>query len=287
MNPLPGIRLTLVTPEVLTPYSGMIPGYVSGFYSKDDCHIDLVKLARFANARLVLGEAEGIDVKSRTIRLLNRPDLAYDVLSLNVGITPSAEEVEGAKDYCIPVKPINTFAARFEQLLNKATLEDKPMKVVVVGGGAGGVEIACALKYRIMEERSKLEMRNPVSVVLVSKGPILNGLADYARKSFKSLLVSRKIEVVEEAVAFVGPNNLSLRNGDQISFDACLWCTQASAPAWLADCGLKVDDKGFLLVNEYLQVDDGPSEIFAVGDAATSTKYPRPKAGVYAVRAVG
>jgi selenide,water dikinase len=42
---------------------GMLPGYVSGFYSYDDCHIDLARLAAFAKARLIHAEANGIDTQ--------------------------------------------------------------------------------------------------------------------------------------------------------------------------------------------------------------------------------
>lgn len=68
--------------------------------------------------------------------------------------------------------------------------------------------------------------------------------------------------------------------------DACVWCTQASAAPWFADSGLPVDSEGFIAVNEYLQLDGGPGNVFAAGDASGSKKFPRPKAGVYAVRAV-
>jgi hypothetical protein len=43
----------------------MLPGYVSGFYSYDDCHIDLARLAAFAKARLIHAEANGIDTLVR------------------------------------------------------------------------------------------------------------------------------------------------------------------------------------------------------------------------------
>ena len=63
MRPLPGVRLTLVTRDMHTPYSGMLPGYISGFYSYDDCHIDLAGLASFAKARVIHQEASEIDAK--------------------------------------------------------------------------------------------------------------------------------------------------------------------------------------------------------------------------------
>ena len=289
MHRLAGVRLTLITPEVLTPYSGMVPGYVSGFYTHEDCHIDLIRLARFADARLVLARAKGIDTAAREVELEgDRPNIAYDVLSLNVGITPSMEPVDGAKANCIPVKPITTFSARFEKILHEAISNDSPMRVAVVGGGAGGVELACALRYRLIKERSEAGIDEPLSIVLVSKGPILKGLASYARRAFAKLLKDRNIEVIESegGVAAAASKRLTLSDGSSVAFDVCLWCTHAEAPRWLSYSGLRVDEQGFVLVNENLQVEGGPPEIFAVGDAATSVVHPRPKAGVYAVRAV-
>jgi selenide,water dikinase len=54
MNPLPGTRVTLITPDPVTPYTGMLPGLIAGHYRRDELMIDLVRLARFAGARLIL-----------------------------------------------------------------------------------------------------------------------------------------------------------------------------------------------------------------------------------------
>jgi len=67
MRPMPGVRLTLVTRDVETPYSGMLPGYVAGHYSFAECHIDLIRLARFAGARLIHDEAIGLDRVGRRV----------------------------------------------------------------------------------------------------------------------------------------------------------------------------------------------------------------------------
>jgi selenide, water dikinase len=49
-NSVPNLRLTLISDVEDTPYSGMLPGYIAGFYSYSQCHINLRKLAMSAQA---------------------------------------------------------------------------------------------------------------------------------------------------------------------------------------------------------------------------------------------
>ena len=78
MNPMPGVRLTLVTPSHETPYSGMLPAYCAGMYTREECHIDLARLASFANANVVYAAATGIDRKQKLVRLSgNHPPVSF------------------------------------------------------------------------------------------------------------------------------------------------------------------------------------------------------------------
>lgn len=126
----------------------MLPGFVSGCYTFDECHIDLVRLARYANARLLHAEAAGVDTLAQEVQLRGRPPIAYDVLSLNVGITPVLSHVPGAVEHAIPVKPIDVFRDKLDALLERARRCDGEFRVAVVGAGPGGVELACALQHR-------------------------------------------------------------------------------------------------------------------------------------------
>ncbi|MEX2473812.1 MAG: bifunctional NADH dehydrogenase FAD-containing subunit/selenide, water dikinase SelD, partial [Marinobacter sp.] len=119
MNPVPGVRLTLICRDTHTPYSGMLPGYVAGHYSYDDVHIDLSRLAEFAGARFYRDEAIGLDRGNKRVRCRSRPDVPYDLLSVNIGSSPRVEEVRGAADHAVPVKPITGFNARWLTLLSR------------------------------------------------------------------------------------------------------------------------------------------------------------------------
>src|SRR5260370_4037977 len=96
MRPMPGVGLTLISRDVETPYSGMLPGYVAGLYRFDECHIDLVRLARFAGARLIHDEAIGLDRNARQVLCRGHPPIPYDLVSLDIGSTPPPHAVPRA-----------------------------------------------------------------------------------------------------------------------------------------------------------------------------------------------
>src|SRR3990167_8051436 len=149
MQPVPGVRLTVICTDMHTPYSGMLPGYVAGHYDYDAVHIDLSRLAVFAGARLYRDEAIGLDRIHRKVLCRNRPPVPYDVLSINTGSTPQLEVVPGALENTIAVKPIGRYNDRWLALM--ARVRDHPGKltVAVVGAGAGGVELLLAMQFRL------------------------------------------------------------------------------------------------------------------------------------------
>src|ERR687889_864630 len=138
MREEPGVRVTLIARDLETPYSGMLPGYVAGLYSFIECHINLVRLARFAGARLIHDEAVGLDRAARHVRCRDHPPFRYDIVSLDIGSVPRSDDVPGAAEHTVAVKPIDRFGRRWEALLARAA-SMRQLRLAMVGGGAGGV----------------------------------------------------------------------------------------------------------------------------------------------------
>lgn len=277
MKPVPGLRLTIVTSSSRTPYSGMLPGYVEGVWHDEDLHIDLRHLAQAANARIIVATVTGINADLKQIHFDDRPALDFDVLSLNIGGQPNINSIKGAANNTIPVKPIAGFQARFEALF----AQPLPRKLAVIGGGAAGCELALALITRWI-----FETGSPPDMTIISQSHKL--MPQMAPRA--GALVEKKLRVcgaqiiLGQAVLSVESEILTLDNQQTVSFDACFLVTQVAAPDWLGASGLQLDKNGFVAVNETLQSVTHPY-IFAAGDVASISQTPRPKAGVFAVRA--
>ncbi len=278
MRPADGVRLTLVTRDVETPYSGMLPGYVAGHYSFDECHIDLVRLARFAGARLIHDEAIGLDRAARRVVCRAHPPIRYDLLSLDIGSTPRLHDVPGAAEHTVSVKPIARFAARWEALLERAR-DLGHIRLAIVGGGAGGVELALSAEHRL---RGLLGAAPEVT--LVTREGLLPSHNAATRRRFEIIFRERGIRIVtHNPVQRVEPGHLIAADGSTIGFDEALWVTEAVGAPWLAKTGLPLDERGFLIIDERLN-SPADSAVFAAGDIATMPAHRREKAGVYAVR---
>lgn len=278
------VEITLVSPDRHTPYSGMLPGLVAGHYTFEQSHIDLQPLAAWAGARLILQQAGALDAARRVVTLADGSELGYDILSIDVGSVPLAQDVPGVADHAIPVKPVRGFLAAWAQL--QAQVRAGAVRgIAVVGGGAAGVEMLLAMQYRLAQ-------LNPPFVpafALVTDTPQV--LPQHAR-GVRSVLERRLAQcgvTVHRAlrVSRVMADALIGRTTDgqeqRVAADAVLWVTGAAPPAWLADSGLALNDKKFININNNLQSSSNDS-VFAAGDCATIAGANYPKSGVYAVR---
>lgn len=286
MNPEPGVRLTLICRDTHTPYSGMLPGYVAGHYTYDEVHIDLRRLAEYAGARFFSDEALGIDRTQQKVLCRSRPPVPYDQLSINIGSTPRMNQIPGADDHAVPVKPIHRFNDRWQTLIERVTHHAGATRIAVVGGGAGGVELLLAMQYRLRNELAELG-RDPNELrfsLFTRSEQILPTHNTRVRAHFRSRLDQRNVRVhTATEVTQVDSGRLQCANGEWHEADEIVWVTDAGGAPWLVETGLELDHRGFIKVTDTLQSVTDPA-IFAAGDIATQVNHPREKAGVFAVR---
>jgi selenide,water dikinase len=286
MKPVSGVRLTLIARDVHTPYSGMLPGYVAGHYDYDQAHVDLRPLTQFASARLFHDTAIGIDTKNKQIICENRPAVDYDLLSINIGSRPEITTVPGAAEFTTSVKPINRFVDRWHRLIQRVLEHKGPHRIGVVGAGAAGVEILLAIQFRLRQLLDQHQRNNErLEFHLISKSrQIMPSFPAAVAQKFEHILAERQVRVHRGAEAIlVDESGLSLSDGSRVTLDEILWVTGASAPNWIKESGLDVDDGGFMQTNDQLQ-STSHSDIFGAGDIVNVVNHPRPKAGVFAVR---
>ncbi|PHS79515.1 MAG: selenide, water dikinase SelD [Rhodospirillaceae bacterium] len=286
MNPLPGVRLTVIARDVDTPYSGMLPGFVAGHYEFDDVHIDLRPLCQFAGARLYHDEATLLNLQDKQVICKGRPAVSYDVLSVNIGSTPGFMGIAGAENFTTPVKPINTFINRWHQLVERVLAHPGCHRIGVVGAGAGGVELLLAMQFRLkslLAEQGRTTDSLEFHLICRSQ-TILPDFGVGLQRRVGRVLSARGVHVHTNAEAEnVAQGALTMRGGKTIELDEILWVTAAGAPSWLRQSGLAVDAAGFIEVQDTLQSMSHP-DVFAAGDIAAVVNHPRPKAGVFAVR---
>ena len=289
------MAVTLVTPSPVHHYSGMAPGFIAGLYREEELTFDLAALAAMAGARLVTGKVEAVDPVARTLDLGDGRRLGYDLVSFDVGSGPAGAGTPGFPEHALSVKPLSRAVAvrrRLEELAafgnetGPGDHGDQARRVVVVGAGSAGVEVAFAAARVLDDAVVKDSAGVPRQVTLLEAGPrILSQYDEAFRRRARRALGERRIEVRQRApVARLEADGVEMAAGGRLPSDLTLWLTGPAAPPLFRGSGLPLDDRGYLLVDETLRAPGFP-EVFAAGDCATpASNRDTPKAGVYAVR---
>jgi selenide, water dikinase len=261
----------------------MLPGHVGGFYSFEEAHINLKTLAEHAKAHLILDRAVGLNLEQNLVLCDRSTPVPFDWLSIDIGSTPAKQDIPGVAEYTIPAKPVPQFLEGWNQFLQAlGSYESNPIALGIVGGGAGGVELALTMQARLQAFPIKIHLFHR-GEHLLDRSPVSIG------RRFEQLLSSRGICLhLGEQVCAVEPaqnlqNVVVCQSGLRVGCDRIFWLTHAAAPLWPQAAGLATDKRGFILVNDKLQSISHP-HVFATGDVASIVHYPRPKAGVFAVR---
>jgi len=314
MVKIPGVRFTLISNAVQTPYSGMLPGLIAGHYDFDQTHVDLGRLCRACDVRFIEDTVVGLDTESQTIQCKQHPAFSYDILSIDTGSTPDLKAVPGAQEYTQGVKPVPQFLAYWQALQGRVQAQQEraaknsqptaPLRIGAVGGGASAVEVLLAMQHRLkrqLEQQSGVTLDNIEFHLVSATEQILPSHNDKVRSKYVKVLKQRGIHIHSAfrvtAIESVNENataeelsegksaekKLISSNGDELCLDEVIWTTAAQAARWPKKAGLSCSERGFIEVNDALQT-LSHDNVFATGDVADMVNHPRPKAGVFAVR---
>jgi selenide,water dikinase len=261
-EPVRGLRIALVSPLARQIYSGMLPGVIAGHYRPDEAEIDIAGVAERAHVEFVPGSVARFDAQQRTVVLHDGNELEYDMASFNVGSRIDAG-MPGT-GYATAVKPFESFLERMRRGSFK--------RIAIIGGGAGGAELALTLQYR------------GAAVTLYSAQPMTPpALAARVEPALRAMGVDFRPGMAASAIE---PGPVVIAGASRQEFDLVLLATGAVPLPWLKSSGLERDERGFVLVRETLQSVSHP-EIFAAGDCASLQGASLPRSGVYAVREGG
>jgi selenide,water dikinase len=278
MNPLPGVRVTVINPGPVAAYSGMLPGHVAGHYTEEELELDLVKLARFAGARLIMERAVAMDPEARRVTLESGREVAFDVASIDIGIHSEMPAIKGFSTFAVGAKPLDQFAKRWRAHLEDLRAGDKNGTVAVIGGGVAGVELALTMAHAVKDAG-----KTP-KITVIDRSEPLKGVNKAARAKLLGALAADGGEVISGAeVVEIGANSVTLADGRNVEAALCVGVAGAVPHGFNTASGLALE-AGFIRVDKHLQV-EGRAGIFAAGDCAHMVETPRPKAGVFAVRA--
>lgn len=271
--------LSLVSIGPRQHYSGMVPGYLAGTYGEEGIAFDLPALVAKARGTFVEGRAAALTPAERRVTLSDGREIEYDLVSVGLGSQTRGASDPRIEESALLVKPIGKAVELRERLVALANAQG-PARAVVVGAGAAGFEIACAIAAVLSEARKTIE------VTLADAGPeLLRGYSARVKKLADDVLRRKGITLrLGYAVESVENDAVRFASGETVPSDLTVWLTGPEAPPLLRESGLATDPRGFLLVDDALRsVSD--ARVFAIGDCATLASHPgTPKAGVYAVR---
>ncbi|MDD5336494.1 MAG: FAD-dependent oxidoreductase [Rhodoferax sp.] len=276
-KPQPGVDVTLITPYAQQNYSGMLPGWIAGHYTQAQCRVELAPLVQAAGARLILAQVVGMDAARRCVGLGDGRHLEYDLLSLDVGSETDTSWLETLGDKLLPVKPLDNFFAIWPRILAQAK-EKSDYRLVVVGAGAAGVEIALAAQY--VFARSAPQAR--VDLV-ASEAGLLPGYRQRVQDRVRR--IAQRAGLSLHFLRGVGcGDGVLLSDGRLLPADHVIATTGARAPVWLGLSKLGLNQDGYVLVDSQHRSRSHPN-VFAAGDVCARPDTNLARSGVHAVHA--
>lgn len=209
------------------------------------------------------GQVTHINLSEKLIALSPNATQAYDYLVLALGgITPTGL-VPGVTDHALTFRTLADAYTLGERLKTLENSDKDKIRIVIVGAGPSGVELACKLSERL-GARGRVRLVDRNSQILTGS-PSFN--QDVAQKALEARQVWLDLETTPE---WLSANTIALKYKDQVDelpVDLVLWTVGTEVAGAIQALDLPKNERGQILTTPTLQVLDHP-EIFALGDAA-------------------
>lgn len=268
-----GARAALVTPQPFLTYSGMVPGWIAGQHPLAQGRVDLAALAARAGIALIAGRCTAIDPDARALTLGGGERLSFGLAAIDAGGAGRAAAVLGDDPRILDVRPMDRFAARLDQW--RAANRSGARRIAVIGGGAGGVELAFACT-----SMAGRDGQNGV-VLVTGRSGLLPGFAPRLQRLAAQALHRRGIAVIAGEATLAG-GVLRAGEGALEPADLIIAALGSAAPDWPRAGGLACDEAGFIRVDRHQRSISQP-HILAAGDIAARSDRTVARSGVHAV----
>jgi NADH dehydrogenase len=287
-------QVTLVDAARTHVWKPLLHQLAAGSFDTHAEEIEYLAQARWNHFRFRLGAMAGIDRRARRLHLAASHDeagveitpaaeLPFDTLVVAVGSQTHDFGTPGAAAHSIKLDSPEA-ARRFNERLINACLRaqgrpdaDAGLSVVIVGGGATGVELAAELHAaaRVLSSYGfeHVDPRRDLRIVLVEAAPrLLSQLPE--RLGLAAVRELRKLSVevhTGEKVVSVAADAVHTASGKRIGSTITVWAAGVKAPEVLATLGgdepLETNRLNQLVVDGNLRTTRDPA-IFALGDCA-------------------
>ena len=260
-KPLVGVQVVLVSPHPRQLVASLLPSFVEGRRSIEDCAIALEPLVQRAGVRWLECSAKGLNARDQCLSLDNGSLLKYDWLSINTGVVMDREASErsmpGARTHALFVRPAEGFAALWPRVV--ALGAERALRVTVVGSGTAAIELACAVRVRLP---------NAAVTLVCGASPLLAIAGQATQQQLGLALRQRGITVLQDNAVGFAEGLVQLGCGATLACDIPLLATPARAPTWLLSSGLALDGHGCVATASTLR-STSHGTVFATGSVGS------------------
>jgi NADH dehydrogenase len=280
------VRVTVVDRNLYSTFQPLLYQVATGGLNPGDVSYAVGGFTGPRHARYIRGELASVDTQARQVKLTSGRTLGYDYLILAAGVTATYFGVKGAADNTVGLYTRADAIVLRDHVMNvfeqmSADESDRDFAIIVVGGGATGVELAGTLgELRDAALLATFPDVNPsrMYIRLVEMMPeLLTPFQPKLRAYAQRQLARRGVEIhVGTEIREVRAHSVILGDGREIPSDLTVWAAGVAAAPAVAQWGLLQGKHGRILVQPDLRV-QGQDRIFAVGDVALQPDAPSPQ----------